>query len=144
MNPLKCFECECMHQREREREHWKEGQGTECVESKSIQWLWDQITFVAHTLSKSAPCLLLNIIIYWLLGTPTSRKFTINEMQKWKFKILSDLEKTEIPIYYTEAKIHRKITEGIEILQNLRELPKIAFILIYFIKTFLGRKLNME
>ena len=65
-------------------------------------------------------------------------------MQKWKFKILSDLEKTEIPIYYTEAKIHRKITEGIEILQNLRELPKIAFILIYFIKTFLGRKLNME
>ena len=37
-------------------------------------------------------------------------------MQKWKFKILSDLEKTEIPIYYTEAKIHRKITEGTEIL----------------------------
>ena len=65
-------------------------------------------------------------------------------MQKWKFKILSDLEKTEILIYYTEAKIHRKITEGTEILQNLRELPKIAFILIYFIKTFLGRKLNVE
>ena len=114
MNPLKCFECECMH--EREREHWKEGQGTECVESKSIQWLWDQITFVAHILSKFAPCRLLNIIIYCLLGTPTGRKFRINEMQKWKFKILSDLEKTEIPIYYTEAKIHRKITEGTEIL----------------------------
>ena len=98
----------CIREREREREHWKEGQGIECVESKSIQWLWDQITFVAHTLSKSAPCLLLNIIIYWPLGTPTSRKFTINEMQKLKFKILSDLEKTEIPIYYTEAKNTQK------------------------------------
>ena len=140
MNPLKCLKVSALiTERKRERDHWKEGQRTECFESKSIQWLWDQITFVAHILSKFAPCRLLNIIIYCLLGTPTGRKFRINEMQKWKFKILSDLEKTEIPIYYTEAKIHRKITEGTEILQNLRDLPKFAFILIYFIKTFLGR-----
>ena len=89
VNPLKCSECVCMHQgreRERERPYWKEGQGTKCFHRLSSQQLRDQTAFLAHTLSKPAHYGMLNIII--LLSMLTNMKFTINQMQKWKFCLI--------------------------------------------------------
>ena len=79
----------CVHalgERERERPYWKEGQGTKCFHCLSSQQLRDQTAFVAHTSSKPAHCGMLNIII--LLSMLTNMKFTINQMQKWKFCLI--------------------------------------------------------
>ena len=92
---IKMLESECTHHREKERERPLKGRST-------YRMFWIQVNpmtlgpnnFCSTYLVKICTLLLIKYHnTYWLLGTPTSGKFTINEMQKWKFKILFDLEK---------------------------------------------------
>ena len=124
---IKMLESECTHHREKERERPLKGRST-------YRMFWIQVNpmtlgpnnFCSTYLVKICTLLLIKYHnTYWLLGTPTSGKFTINEMQKWKFKILFDLEKTEIPIYYTEAKIHRKLLKGPKFFRTWGSFPKL-------------------